>query len=74
MYGSKCGDSDYYFNTQQFALSDQNKLLNMLKEKRIEATLNRDKIYWRIRLIKSSVPTFKNLVGPMIIPSLQYKL
>lgn len=72
--GSKCGDSDYYLNTQQFSLDDQNKLLTMLKKNSIEATLNRDKIYWRIRLQKSSIPKFKNLVGSLIIPSLQYKL
>ncbi|MEN9582283.1 MAG: intron-encoded endonuclease I-SceI [Candidatus Parcubacteria bacterium] len=72
--GSKCGSSNYYLNTQQFTLEDQNKLLKFLKDKNIEARLNKDKIYWRIRILMSSVPNFMNLVSNHIISSVQYKI
>ena len=72
--GSKCGNSNYYLNTQQFTLEDQNKLLGFLKDKNIDARLNKDKIYWRIRILMSSIPTFKQMIASTIIPSVQYKI
>ena len=72
--GSKCGTSNYYLNTQQFTIEDQQKLMNQLKLFGIESKLNKDKEYWRIRMIMSSVPTFKELIQENIIPSLQYKI
>ena len=72
--GSKCGNSSYYLNTQQFPLSDQGKLLVLLKTNGLHAGLNRDKKYWRIRFLMSSVPRLKKLVRNIVIPSLQYKL
>jgi|SRR3989344_7603711 len=72
--GSKCGTSSYYLNTQQFTVEDQNKLLKQLSNFGIEARLNKDKIYWRIRMLMSSIETFKKLVKATIVPSLQYKI
>ena len=72
--GSKCGTSNYYLNTQQFNLTDQEKLLGYLGKFGLTATLNRDKIYWRIRLLMSCVDRFKTIVRPFIIPSMEYKI
>ena len=72
--GSKCRDSDVYFNTQQFHSDDQKKCLEMLLQLGIESSLNRDKKYWRVRIKKSSLPKFWNLITPYIIPSMYYKL
>ncbi|MBI3019925.1 MAG: hypothetical protein HYY60_01195 [Parcubacteria group bacterium] len=72
--GSKCGRSSYYLNTQQFSLSDQKKLLHLLNLNGLQARLNRDKEYWRIRFLMSSVPRLKQIVQNIIVPSLQYKL
>lgn len=72
--GSKCGTSNYYLNTQQFTLEEQNRLIEKLNEYDIKARLNKDKTYWRIRLLMSSVPTFKSVVKEKIVPSLQYKI
>jgi hypothetical protein len=72
--GSKCGTSSYYLNTQQFSIEDQQKLIEYLRKFGIESKLNKDKEYWRIRMIMSSVPNFINLVQPSIVPSLQYKI
>jgi hypothetical protein len=72
--GSKCGTSNYYLNTQQFSVEDQMKLIACLKKFKVVATLNRDKTYWRIRIIMATVPTFKNLIQEYVVPSLQYKI
>ena len=72
--GSKCRTSDVYLNTQQFNRQDQIKLINILKEFNLEARLNKDKIYTRIRFIKSSLPEFKRLISPHITTSMKYKI
>ncbi len=72
--GSKCRSSDVYINTQQFALEDQKRLIQCLQNLGIEARLNRDKHYWRIRIIKLSLPRFKALIRKYIIPSMRYKI
>lgn len=72
--GSKCGTSSYYLNTQQFNLVDQEKLIKNLAKLGIQARLNKDKIYWRIRLLMADVPKFKEMVQINIIPSLKYKI
>ena len=72
--GSKCRDRDVYINTQQFDLEDQKYCLSLLSELGIEGSLNKDKIYWRIRIKKSSLPIFFALISPHIIPSMMYKL
>ena len=72
--GSACRASDMYINTQQFNQMSQQNLIISLSKIGLQARLNRDKNYWRIRFLKSSIPQLKNLVSQHIIPSMRYKL
>lgn len=72
--GSKCRPSDIYLNTQQFNNESQRKIISSLKELGLEASLNKDKSYYRIRFIKSSLPKLKNLIEKYIIPEMRYKI
>jgi recombination protein RecA len=64
-----------YLNTQQFDLGSQSRLLDMLLEQwRIDATLNRDKSYRRIRVAVSSMERFKRIVEPYLRAEFRYKL
>ena len=72
--GSKSRDSDVYLNTQQFSLLDQKKLLNCLRKFGINARLNKDKKYYRIRILKESIKNFMSIVAPHMAPSMKYKL
>lgn len=72
--GSACRSSDVYFNTQQFDEISQRTLLKALAKMGIEARLNKDKSYWRIRLIKNSIPHLRTIISPYVIPSMKYKL
>jgi hypothetical protein len=72
--GSRCRGSDVYLNTQQFTKDDQNKLLKSLQSVGLEASLNKDKGYYRIRFLKSSIPRLHELIGQYIIPSMKYKI
>ena len=72
--GSKCRESDVYLNTQQFDSKDQEKCMKMLSDLGIKSSMNKDKIYKRIRIIKNSIPAFFKIITPYIIPSMHYKL
>ncbi len=72
--GSKCSESDFYLNTQQFDLSSQIILIKKLREMGLSAKLNKDKKYRRIRFLKSSIPELKRIIHKHIIPSMEYKL
>lgn len=72
--GSRCSDSDFYLNTQQFEEKYQIKLLDCLREIKLKANLNRDKNYYRIRFFKSSTDRLKNLIKNNLIPSMYYKI
>src|SRR3989338_4230642 len=72
--GSKCRDRDVYLNTQQFSSINQQKCISMLMEMGIESSMNRDKIYTRLRIKKSSLERFWSIITPYIIPSMKYKL
>lgn len=72
--GSKSRDSDIYLNTQQFSQNDQKILLYNLRQFNIKARLNKDKKYYRIRILKESIADFMKIIKPHIIPSMQYKL
>jgi hypothetical protein len=72
--GSKCRPSDVYLNTQQFDIESQRRLINYLKYFNLETKLNKDKSYYRLRFIKSSLPKLKNLIKKHIIPSMRYKI
>lgn len=72
--GSRCRENDVYLNTQQFSSNDQNRLLQLLQTLGLEASLNKDKEYYRIRFLKSSIPRLYELIGEHIIPSMKYKI
>jgi len=72
--GSKCRDSDIYLNTQQFELNDQRKLISALEKLGLKVKINKDKNYFRLRFLKSSIPKLRELLKNKIIPSMQYKL
>ena len=64
-----------YLNTQQYDESSQRVLLRLLRDQwRIEAALNRDKSYYRIRLTVVGTRRFARLVSPHLLPELSYKL
>ena len=72
--GSRCREYDVYLNTQQFSMEDQGVLISKLKQLNLEATLNRDKSYYRIRFLKSSVDRLNRFLETNIIPSMGYKI
>ncbi len=72
--GSKCGNSNYYLNTQQFSIVDQYTLLNALEKMGLCASLNKDKKYYRIRFVAKSVAKLKTIIQAHVIPSMKYKL
>ncbi len=72
--GSKCRDSDIYLNTQQFSIQDQKILLYKLRLLGINARMNKDKKYFRIRILKQSIETFMKLISPHVIETMRYKL
>lgn len=72
--GSKCRESDVYFNTQQFSQEDQMILSKLLEKMNIETSLNKDKTYSRLRVKKTSLPALWRLLNPNVIPSMYYKL
>ena len=63
-----------YLNTQQFDIESQQLLIEMLKQQwEIDASLNRDKCYHRIRIAVGSVKRFQTIVDPYMLASLRYK-
>lgn len=64
-----------YFNTQQFDLPDQMRLIRILERQfGLVARLNRDKSYYRLRVAVESVPRLRSLVSQYLLPELAYKL
>ena len=72
--GSRCSDSDFYLNSQEFIKEDQEKLIEKLKIMGLKARLNRDKKYYRIRFLSSSIPKLKKIIRNYLRPSMYYKL
>ena len=72
--GSKCGKSNFYLNTQQFSKDNQIKLLNCLKDLGLNASLNKDKNYFRIRFLSSSINKLKELLKENLVFSMYYKI
>lgn len=67
--------SSYYLNTQQFELNDQQRLRRFLwNQHKIATTLNRDKIYYRIRIRTASADRWRSIIEPLILPWYRYKL
>lgn len=72
--GSKSRNA-VYLNTQQFTLSDQGSLRNLLEDGfGFKVTLNKDKSYFRLRLSCDSTKSFCNLISPILLDSMRYKL
>lgn len=72
--GSKCG-SCCYLNTQQFTLPEQKYLVSVImRDLNLEAKIDRDKQYYRIRFPVSSSKKLTKLLSPHIIPTIKYKL
>ncbi len=72
--GSK-SRSSVYFNTQQFPVEDQYKLLGCLqRDFNLTGKLNKDKKYFRIRITTKSTKLLKKIVKPYILPMFDYKL
>jgi hypothetical protein len=66
--------SSIYLNTQQFSKEEQVQLINKLKDSfGIESTLNKDKIYFRIRIRTESIKRFITLVEPFVLKEFRYK-
>jgi hypothetical protein len=72
--GSKCGENDFYLNTQQFSLDGQKKLIADLEQMGMQTTLQKDKIYCRLRFIKKSIPVLQKVIRKYVVPSMEYKL
>jgi recombination protein RecA len=67
--------SSVYLNTQQFDIDCQVLLLSLLWEQwGIEAALNRDKQYMRIRVTTGSVGRLARAIEPYLLPEFSYKL
>ena len=63
-----------YLNTQKFNKSEQRKLAELLNEQfGIKATLNKDKIYYRLRIAVNSVGKFVEIIRPYLLPMFCYK-
>ncbi len=72
--GSK-SRSSIYLNTQQFRVDEQNRLVLLLKNQfNIESTLNKDKIYFRIRVRSESSKKMVKIIERYILPEFRYKL
>ena len=72
--GSK-SRSAIYLNTQQFSVEEQKKLINILKNQfGLESTLNKDKIYFRIRVRSESSKKMVKIISKYILPDFRYKL
>lgn len=72
--GSRCRASDVYLNTQQFTRIDQERLRAMLTSLSVESSLNKDKKYSRIRIKKSSISNFFEIISPYVVSSMTYKI
>lgn len=72
--GSRTKKNDIYLNSQQFNLKSQRRLLHALRMLKIRGRLNKDKKYYRIRILKESIPYFIAKIEPFVIPAMRYKL
>jgi hypothetical protein len=72
--GSKTKKGDIYLNSQQFDFKSQRRLLHALRRIGIRARMNKDKKYYRIRILKESIPKLLELIKLHIIPSMEYKI
>jgi hypothetical protein len=67
--------STVYLNTQQFNEASHLALADaLLNQFGIASTLNRDKIYKRLRVAVGSMTQFMDLVEPHVLPMFRYTL
>lgn len=72
--GSK-SRSAIYLNTQQFSIDEQNRLIYTLKDQfGLNSTLNKDKIYFRIRVRSESSKKMVKTIEKYVLPEFRYKL
>ncbi|MBU2564225.1 hypothetical protein KKA23_01440 [Patescibacteria group bacterium] len=72
--GSRCRESDFYLNTQQFSVKEQKILVSLLKNIGLHVRMNKDKNYYRLRFLKDSIPKLINLIQDNIVSSMKYKI
>ena len=79
--GSKDAKGGYYLHTQCFTQGESKKLQQILGNKfHLEVSVHKDdkpkenKQFFRLYILKSSVPKFNALVEPFILPCMRYKL
>lgn len=72
--GSKTKKGDVYLNCQQFDWKSQRRLLHALRMIGVRARMNKDKKYYRIRILKKSLSKFLEIIQPYILPSMSYKI
>jgi hypothetical protein len=63
-----------YLNTQQFDKESQLRLIGLLREWDIDATLNKDKCYFRIRISVSGTERLRGLIEDLLLSEFKYKL
>ena len=63
-----------YFNTRQFSLECQKRLIEKLAGVGIKCTLNRDKIYYRLWVSVESIRRLVEMIQPHMLPMFFYKL
>ena len=72
--GSKSRNA-WYLNTQQFSVSEQSRLRDLLlKTFGIVSAANRDKHYFRIRINLASTRLMTEIIEPHLLPCFRYKL
>jgi len=65
----------FNLNTHCFSVSDQKRLLKILKNKfGIMGKLHRDRTQWKISLNAENAAKFTKLIEPFVIPSMRYKI
>lgn len=62
-----------YFNTQAFDSQSQMNLIKALARLKIEARLNKDKQYFRIRVLTSSTPRLIDIIKSHVPNDMRYK-
>jgi hypothetical protein len=64
-----------YVNTQQFDVRSQRLLARLLREQwGIDATLNRDKSYYRLRISVEGTARLADVIDPYLLDGFRYKL
>ena len=71
--GSKSRNS-VYFNTQAFSISEQMMLVKALKRFYVIANVNKDKEWFRLRVLNRCNENFLKVFGPHILREFLYKL